>query len=59
MHWRTGLSGTRLKQHMGLRRFQCRGKEGAKAELGLGVLNYNLSRMINDIGVSRMPLAPG
>ena len=56
MHWRTGLSGTRLKQHMGLRRFQCRGKEGAKAELGLGVLNYNLSRMINDIGVSRMPM---
>lgn len=43
-----------LKQHMGLRRLQCWGKEGARAELGLGVLSYNLSRMINEIGVSRM-----
>jgi len=46
-----------LKQHMGLRRLQCWGKEGAVAELGLGVLSYNLSRMINEIGVSRMLLA--
>jgi transposase len=48
-----------LKQHMGLRRLQCWGKEGAGAELGLGVLSYNLGRMINEIGVSRMLLALG
>ena len=36
---------------MGLRRFQCWGKEGAKAEMGLGVLAYNLNRMIKDYGL--------
>jgi transposase len=46
-----------LKHVMGLRRFQCRGKSGVEAETGLGVLGYNLSRMINEIGVSRMLLA--
>jgi len=43
-----------LKQHMGLRRLLCWGMEGAKAEMGLGVLSYNLSRMINEIGVPRL-----
>ena len=46
-----------LKQHMGLRRLQCWGKTGAGAEIGLGVLSYNLNRMINEVGVSRMLLA--
>lgn len=43
-----------LKQIMGLRRFQCWGKEGARAEMGLGVLAYNLNRMINEIGAQRL-----
>lgn len=43
-----------LKQIMGLRRFQCWGKEGAKAEMGLGVLAYNLNRMINEVGVQKL-----
>lgn len=43
-----------LKQIMGLRRFQCWGKEGAKAEMGIAVLSYNLNRMINEYGVSAL-----
>lgn len=43
-----------LKQAMGLRRFQCWGKNGAKAEMGLGVLAYNLNRMINELGVTSL-----
>lgn len=43
-----------LKQIMGLRRFQCWGKEGAKAEMGLAVMAYNLNRMINELGVERL-----
>lgn len=43
-----------LKQIMGIRRFQCWGREGAKAEMGLAVLAYNLNRMINALGVQRL-----
>ena len=43
-----------LKQIMGLRRFQCWGKEGAKTEMDIAVLAYNLSRMINELGVQRL-----
>ena len=43
-----------LKQIMGFRRFQCWGKSGAKAEMGLGVLAYNLNRMINELGVQQL-----
>ncbi len=43
-----------LKQIMGLRRFQCWGRTGAEAEMGLGVLAYNLNRMINALGVRRL-----
>lgn len=43
-----------LKQIMGLRRFQCWGIEGAKSEMGLGVLTYNLNRIINEIGVRQL-----
>ncbi len=43
-----------LKQIMGLRRFLCRGMEGAKAEMGLGILSYNLARMVNEVGVPRL-----
>ena len=43
-----------LKQIMGLRRFLCRGLEGAKAEMGLGILSYNLARMVNEVGVPRL-----
>ena len=43
-----------IKQIMGFRRFQCWGKEGAKAEMGLGVLAYNLNRMIKEIGAQKL-----
>ncbi len=43
-----------LKQLMGLRRLACRGMEGAKAEIGIAVLSYNLARMINEVGVNRL-----
>lgn len=43
-----------LKQVMGLRRFQSWGQKGAKAEMGLGVLAYNLNRMINELGVRQI-----
>ena len=43
-----------LKQIMGMRRFQCWGKTGAKAEMGLAVLAYNLNRMTNQLGVARL-----
>jgi len=43
-----------LKQIMGIRRFQCWGKTGATAEMGLAVLGYNLNRMINELGVPRL-----
>lgn len=46
-----------LKQIMGLRRFLCRGMEGAKAEMGLGILSYNLARMVNEVGVPRLLVA--
>lgn len=43
-----------LKQIMGLRRFLCRGMEGAKGEMGLGILSYNLARMVNEVGVPKL-----
>jgi transposase len=43
-----------IKQLMGLRRFQCWGKEGAQAEMGLAVLAYNVNRMIKELGVQRL-----
>ncbi len=43
-----------LKQIMGIRRFQCWGKEGAKAEMGIAVLAYNLNRMIKELGVQQL-----
>lgn len=43
-----------LKQLMGLRRLACWGMEGARAEIGIGVLSYNLARMINEVGVPRL-----
>jgi transposase len=43
-----------IKQTMGIRRFTCWGKRGAKAEMGLTVLAYNLNRMINELGMERM-----
>jgi transposase len=43
-----------LKQLMGLRRLACWGMEGAKAEIGIAVLSYNLARMINEVGVARL-----
>ncbi|MEZ5503083.1 MAG: IS1182 family transposase [Halioglobus sp.] len=46
-----------LKQVMGLRRFLCWGMKGAKAEMGLGILSYNLTRMINEVGVPRLLVA--
>ena len=42
-----------LKQIMGMRRFPCWGKTGAKAEMGLAVLAYNLNPMVNELGVQR------
>jgi len=43
-----------LKQIMGLRRFQCWGKEGVKAEMAIAVLGYNLNHIIKEIGVPRL-----
>ena len=43
-----------IKQIMGFRRFQCWGLESARSEMGLGVLVYNLNRMINELGVKRL-----
>jgi len=43
-----------IKQIMNIRRFQCWGKEGATAEMGLTVLAYNLNRLMNEIGIERM-----
>jgi hypothetical protein len=40
-----------MKWLMGLPRFLVRGLRKAKAELALGVLSYNLKRVINLFGV--------
>ena len=40
-----------LKQIMGFRRFLCWGIEAVRSEMSLGVLSYNLKRMINREGV--------
>ena len=43
-----------IKQLMSLRRFLCWGMEGARAEMSLGILSYNLNRMINQQGVPKL-----
>lgn len=43
-----------LKQAMALRRFNCKGMTGAKTEMAIAVLGYNLNRMISRLGVPRM-----
>jgi transposase len=43
-----------LKQAMALRRFTCYGIEKVRCEMAIGVLAYNLNRMISRIGVPRM-----
>ncbi|MGB5398555.1 MAG: IS1182 family transposase [Gammaproteobacteria bacterium] len=43
-----------LKQLMSFRRFLCWGMEGARSEMSLGILSYNLNRMINQQGVPAM-----
>ncbi len=43
-----------LKQVMGLRRFLCKGMEGARAEMGLGIFSYNLARIVSEVGVPRL-----
>ena len=43
-----------LKQAMGLRRFVCRGLEGASSEMAIGVLGYNLKQMIRRHSVAGM-----
>lgn len=43
-----------LKHVMGIRRFLCWGKEGASSEMGIGILSYNLNRLINQVGVSQL-----
>lgn len=48
-----------LKQIMGIRRFQCRGKAVVEAEMGLAVLSYNLNRLINRLGSQRLIHAIG
>jgi hypothetical protein len=39
---------------MRFRRFGCRGLDGAKAEMAIAVLGYNLKRMIEQLGVPKM-----
>jgi hypothetical protein len=46
-----------LKQVLGLRRFLCWGSSGAKAEMGIGVLSYNLNRIIHQVGVKNLLVA--
>jgi transposase len=43
-----------LKQVLSLRRFNCRGINGARSEMAIGVLSYNLLQMIQTHGVPRM-----
>lgn len=43
-----------LKQLMGFRRFLCWGMESARSEMSLGVLSYNLKRMMNQQSVSAL-----
>lgn len=43
-----------LKHIMGIRRFLCWGINGAKAEMGLSVMAYNLNRLINELGVKKL-----
>lgn len=43
-----------LKHTMGVRRFLCWGMTGAKAEMGLSIMAYNLNRAINEFGVKRL-----
>lgn len=43
-----------IKQTMGIKRFYCWGQQGAKAEMALTVLAYNLNRMMNELGIERM-----
>ena len=40
-----------LKQIMGFRRFLCWGMDGARSEMSLLILSYNLKRMMNREGV--------
>jgi transposase len=40
-----------LKHVMSFRRFSCRGIEGARAEMSIAVLAYNLKQMIHNLGV--------
>ena len=40
-----------LKQIMGFRRFLCWGIDGARSEMSLVVLSYNLKRMMNREGI--------
>ena len=43
-----------IKQAMRFRRFSCRGMDGAKAEMAIAVLGYNLKQMIDQLGVPKM-----
>lgn len=43
-----------LKQVMALRRFVCRGLKGAGSEVAIGVLGYNMNRMIQREGVIKL-----
>ncbi len=43
-----------LKHLMGLRRFNCFGIRGARAEMAIAVLAYNLKQLITNIGIARL-----
>lgn len=40
-----------LKHVMGIRRFLCWGIDGVQSEMGIGILSYNMKRMMNREGV--------
>ena len=42
-----------IKHHLGMRRFQCRGMEGVKAEMALSVLSFNLKQLITKLGIKQ------
>ena len=48
-----------LKHAWGMRRFLCWGLPAVQAEMGIGILSYNIGRMINRVGTRKLLAALG
>jgi transposase len=48
-----------LKHVLGIRRFLCWGLPAVQAEMGIGILSYNIGRMINRVGTRKLLAALG